>query len=323
MQHPDVRPGKVTDNALHLSQSRYLFWVNLNTLLLFSLEFIMRVYLNGAYLPLNEAHICPEDRGFLLADGVYEVTRCYNGFLFAWDRHLGRLERSLKELRMQHPGVDFETISRELLKQNGLETSDAIVYLQITRGSAPRIHAFPKGKVTPTVYGYARPFDLDPEGWAKGVKVITAPDMRWLRCDIKSISLLANVLAQQRAHEAGAEEAILIRDGAITEGTHTSVCGIFDGILYTHPDSNLILPGITRAIVLELCQELDIPVRMFPILENKLPNIDEMMILGTGSEVMPVVQIDGWQVRNGKPGPITLQLQNAYKQRVANAIDQS
>ncbi|MFT5368580.1 MAG: D-alanine transaminase [Candidatus Latescibacterota bacterium] len=289
---------------------------------LFSLEFDMTVYLNGAYLPKEEAHISPDDRGFLLADGIYEVTRCYEGHLFAWDRHLTRLERSLKELQIQQPDVDFEALSHELLKQNGMDTGDAIVYLQITRGVAPRTHAFPKDNVLPTVYGLARKFDMNPADWTTGVKAITTPDMRWLRCDIKSVSLLPNVLAQQRAQEAGAEEAILIRDGVVTEGSHTSVCGIFDGVLYTHPDSNLILPGITRAIVLELCEQLNIPVKLFPILENKLYTVDEMMTLGTGSEVMPVIQIDDWQVGNGKPGPITMKLQKAYKEMVAKTISQ-
>lgn len=280
----------------------------------------MIVYLNGEYLPIEDAHISPNDRGFVLSDGVYEVTRCYQGHLFAWDRHKARLERSLKELQIQHPDVDFEAISRELLKQNNLDTEQAIVYLQVTRGAAPRVHAFPKGNVTPTVYGFAREFDMDPTDWTNGVKTITTADMRWLRCDIKTVSLLPNALAQQQAQEAGVDEAILLRNGVITEGSHTSVCAIINGELHTHPDSNLILPGITRAIVLELCQELNIPVRLFPILESKLKTIDELMILGTGSEVMPVIQVDDWQVGNGKPGPITLKLQKAYKDLVTKAI---
>lgn len=280
----------------------------------------MIVYLNGEYLPQEKAHISPDDRGFVLADGVYEVTRCYKGHLFAWDRHLARLERSLKELQIQQPDVDFEAVSRELLIQNNLDQEEAIVYLQITRGVAPRVHAFPKGNVAPTVYGFARKFGMPPTDWENGVACITAPDMRWLRCDIKTISLLPNVLAQQRAQEAGVDEAILIRNGVITEGAHTSVCAIINGELHTHPDSNLILPGITRAIVLELCEQLNIPVRLFPILESKFKNVDELMILGTGSEVMPVVQVDDWQVGNGKPGPITLKLQKAYKDLVKKAI---
>lgn len=280
----------------------------------------MIVYLNGKYLPKSEAFISPDDRGFLLADGVYEVTRSYNGFLLAWDRHLARLERSLKELRIVHPGVDFEEINRELLKRNGMDKSHATVYLQVTRGVATRIHAFPKGDVKPTVYGFAREFKTEPDLWNKGVKVITAPDQRWARCDIKSVALLANVLAQQRAQEAHAEEAILIRDGVITEGAHTSVCGVFDGVLYTHPDSNYILPGITRSVVLDLCAELNIPVRMFPILESKLRSADELMILGTGSEVMPVVQVDDWMVGTGKPGPVTCRLMDAYRKLYAHAL---
>ena len=144
--------------------------------------------------------------------------------------------------------------------------------------------------------------------------------MRWMRCDIKSVALLPNVLAQQRAREAGAEEAILIRNGVVTEGAHTSVCGIFNGELHTHPDSNLILPGITRSIVLDLCRERDIPVKMFPILESKLRTLDELIILGTGSEVMPVVQVDDWQVGDGKPGPVTRRLQEAFRKLYAHAL---
>jgi len=280
----------------------------------------MIVYLNGEYLPIEDAHISPNDRGFVLSDGIYEVTRCYNGHLFAWDRHKARLERSLKELQIQQPDVDFEAISRELLKQNNLDTEQAIVYLQITRGVAPRVHAFPKGNVTPTVYGFAREFDMDPADWENGIKTITTADLRWMRCDIKTVALLPNALAQQQAQEAGVDEAILLRNGVVTEGAHTSACAIINGELHTHPDSNLILPGITRAIVLELCQELNIPVRLFPILESKLKTIDELMILGTGSEVMPVIQVDDWQVGNGKPGPITMKLQKAYKDLVAKAI---
>lgn len=280
----------------------------------------MIVYLNGKFLPKSEAFISPDDRGFLLADGVYEVTRSYGGHLFEWDRHLGRLERSLKELQIPQPDVDFGQVSRELLTKNDLADGDAIVYLQVTRGVAPRTHAFPKGDVKPTVYGYTMPFVAAPEKWTDGVEVITAPDMRWARCDIKTIALLPNALAQQRAQEAGVEETILMRDGVITEGAHTSVCGVFDGTLFTHPDSNAILPGITRGIVLELCTKLDIPVRLFPILEHKLADADELMILGTGSEVMPVVKVDGKAVGDGQPGPVTMRLQEAYKKMIADAL---
>ena len=188
----------------------------------------MIVYLNGEFLPKSKTHISPDDRGFLLADGVYEVTRSYDGHLFALDWHLDRLKRSLKELQIQQPDVDFAQVSRDLLVKNDLMNDDATVYLQVTRGVAPRVHAFPKGEVAPTVYGYAVPFVPVAEKWAKGINVITGSDIRWARCDIKSVALLPNVLAQQRAQEAGVEEMILVRDGVVTEGAHTSVCGVFD-----------------------------------------------------------------------------------------------
>ena len=280
----------------------------------------MIVYLNGEFLPKSEAHISPDDRGFLLADGVYEVTRSYQGHLFALDRHLARLDRSLKEMQLEQPEVDFAQVSRDLLAKNDLMDGDATVYIQVTRGVATRTHAFPKERVVPTVYGYAVPFAPVLEKWTNGIDVITAPDIRWARCDIKSIALLPNVLAQQQAQDAGVEETILIRDGVVTEGAHTSVCGIVDGVLFTHPNSNYILPGITRGIVLELCEALDIPVRPFPILAHKLKDVDELMILGTASEVMPVVEVDGRKVGSGKPGPVTKRLHEAYKKLVADEM---
>ena len=273
----------------------------------------MIVYLNGQFVPKAEARISPDDRGFLLADGVYEVTRSYpGGHLFKLDAHLARLTRSLDELRIPKPDLDFQHLHETLLKKNNLVGCHATVYLQISRGAAPRQHAFPAPGTPSTIYGFAAPFELSPKNWTDGVRVITAPDLRWARCDIKSLALLPNVLANQQAHEQGAEEALLIRDGAITEGSHTSFCAVFDGTLYTYPDTNYILPGITRGVVLDLCHDLNIPVRKFPILTTKLRDADECMILGTGSEVTPVVQIDDWQVGTGNPGPITRQLQEAY-----------
>ncbi|MEW6302164.1 MAG: D-amino acid aminotransferase [Verrucomicrobiota bacterium] len=273
----------------------------------------MIVHLNGEFLPKEQARISPDDRGFLFADGVYEVARVYPAKgLFAAQAHWDRLERSLRELQIKLPQpADWQGISEELLRRNHLKRADAIIYLQITRGAAPRKHAFPDD-ATPTIYGFAMPFTPPVEKWKKGVKAITAPDIRWTRCDIKTVSLLPNVLANQRSKENGADEAVLIRDGVVTEGSHSNFAGVFGDTLVTHPLSNLILGGITRGVVLDLCRKLKIPVREFPILETELAQAREMMLLGTTTEVLPVVQLNDVTVGNGRPGPVTRKLQEAF-----------
>lgn len=278
----------------------------------------MIVYFNGQMMPKNEVHISPEDRGFLFGDGVYEVIRVYGGKLFEAKAHLDRLTRSLRELKIGFDGVDrLEGVSQRLLVENGLETGDAAVYIQITRGAATRKHAFPPADTLPTVYISAYEFAPPKKEWETGVKIILVPDIRWTRCDIKSVALLPNVLAAQQAAEAGAKEAVFIRDGAVTEGAHTNFAAVFDGEVRTAPYSNLILPGTTRNVAIPLCRELGIPVREFPILQHELKDADEAMIWGTTTEVMPVVRIDDRQVGNGAPGPITRKLQEAFAGRVA------
>lgn len=275
----------------------------------------MIVFLNGQFVPTAEARISPDDRGFLFADGVYEVVRVYGGRLFEAQAHWNRLARSLRELRLTGAEqIDFGKVSEELIARNDLGTADAIVYLQITRGAAPRKHAFPSPAVPPTVYGYAAPYEVPRQPLAQGVKAIVVPDIRWTRCDIKTVSLLPNVLANQQAHEAGAVEAVLVRDGAVTEGSHSNFAAVFDGVLVTAPLSNYILGGITRGVVLGLCRKLGIPVREFPILEQELPQAEEMMLLGTTTEVLPVVQLGDRPVGGGRPGPVTLKLQQAFRE---------
>ena len=274
----------------------------------------MIVYFNGDFIPKEEVAFSPDDRGLLFADGVYEVVRSYEGRLFKMQEHMNRLDRSLRELRIEMPDTGlFVDVCARLLEENGLARGDAVVYMQVTRGVAPRMHAFPKEPTAPTVYATPAPFEVVPEKWENGVKVILAPDTRWARCDIKSLALLPNVLASQRAAECGVEEAILVRDGAVTEGSHTSFCAVFDGQVVTSPLSNYILPGITRQVALDLCVDLGIPVVQFPIAEARLKDAEEMMLLGTGSEVMPVVQVDDWQVGDGRPGPVTGRLLAAYR----------
>lgn len=200
---------------------------------------------------------------------------------------------------------------QSLLEKNELINEDAGIYLQISRGSHLRIHRFPED-IKPTVYATAFPFSIQPEQLKNGVKVVTAEDIRWLRCDIKSIALLPNVLAAQTAAENGAAETIFIRNGVVTEGSHSSVLGVKNGIVYTHPDSNLILPGITKKVVLEICRENKIRVIEEGISTSELNNMDEMMVAGTGSEVTPVVKINEFIVGDGKPGLITRYIQEKF-----------
>jgi D-alanine transaminase len=275
----------------------------------------MIVYFNDHFIPKKEVKISPDDRGFLFADGVYEVIRAYKGKLFKADAHLQRMERSLRELCMNGPDqAKFRDIAEQLIQDNQLENGEALVYLQVTRGAAPRKHAFPGNDTPSTVYVAASPFQPPQGEMEQGVKIILAPDLRWARCDIKSTALLPNVLANQQAKESGVAEAVFVRDGAITEGTHTNFFAVFDGQLVTYPKNNYILAGITRQVVLDLCRDLNIAVREFPTFERDLKKADELMLTSTTSEVTPVVQVDDWQVGDGKPGPITTMLQRAFRE---------
>ena len=270
------------------------------------------IYLNGEFIPKTDAAISPEDRGFNFADGIYEVIKYYSGKPFRYDDHLDRLKRSLREVSIRFDDCDpLESVFQELLEKNGLAGQEAGVYLQISRGSQTRIHRFPEN-IEPTVYATVFPFSSKWDELKNGVKVITTEDIRWLRCDIKSISLLPNVMAAQKAHEQNAVEAIFIRNGVVTEGSHSSYMAVRNGTVYTHPDSNLILPGITKMVIREICRENTIPMVEEGIPASELATMDEMMIVGTGSEVTPVVQIDEMQVGNGNPGPLTLFIQSKF-----------
>jgi D-alanine transaminase len=277
----------------------------------------MIVYFDGRFLPKEDVRVSPDDRGFLLADGAYEVIRSYHGRLFKVTEHLTRLERSLRELRFTRPDVQrLGAVAEVLLRRNDLDRGDAVLYIQVTRGVAPRTHAFPPPQTTPTVYLAASPFRSSPEKWEHGVSIILMPDIRWTRCDIKSVALLPNVLASQEAKERGAEEVVFVRDGSLTEGAHTNVCAVFGEHLVTHPATRHILAGVTRRVVLDLCAELGIPVKESPIDRQALPEAGELMILGTTTEIMPVVQVDDWQVGDGRPGPLTRKLQRAFRKLV-------
>jgi D-alanine transaminase len=273
------------------------------------------VYFDGQFIAKSEVRVSPDDRGFLLGDGIYEVAAAYDGRFVALDRHLERLRRSLREARIDDAVADpLETVFSELLERNGFaDSGKAMVYLQVTRGAAPRTHAFPKTPVRPTVYGFAAPFSPEMAAIYDGTAAITRPDMRWSRCDIKVISLIANCMANQDAKDAGAYEAILVRDGIALEGTHTSLFAVKDGVVRTAPLSNLILPGVTREIVIEACLRDGIDLREEYIPAEDLPSADELFITGTTTEVVPILTLDGSQVGSGQPGNLTRRIQELYR----------
>ena len=274
----------------------------------------MLVFLNDKIIPIEEPCLSPFDRGFLFADGVYESIRTYNKKLFRYEEHLARLKRSLNEIRIDFKELNsLENIIYELIKKNHIE-GETLVYLQITRGTTlQRTHSFPKEKITPTLFVSVKEFKEDNEEQLKGVKVILQEDVRWLRCDIKSISLLPVVLANQKAIDEGAEEAILVRDGLITEGTHTNFFAVKDETIYTAPRSKLILNGITREIILEFCKKFKIDFKEEFISKDNLKNFTEFFITSTTKEITPVTTIDYWNVNEGEPGKITRSLQSVFK----------
>ena len=280
----------------------------------------MTVYLNGEYLDRSRALISVDDRGFLFGDGVYEVTRACNGRLFEWDRHVRRLRHSLAGLSLTLPpeidGAALNAISERLLRENGLESGHATVYLQITRGVAVRKHQFPAPGTTPTIFLSAARLTVPDDVRAAGARTVTTPDLRWSRCDLKTVNLLPNVLAKQQAVAAGAFEAIMVRDGIVTEGASSNVFAVIGGEVRTHPLTPRILGGITREVVLELAPELGLRVVEQPVAATDFVRASEVFITATTADVMPVVQIDGRAVGDGRPGRITQQLAAAFRERL-------
>lgn len=277
----------------------------------------MVAYFNGRFVRQEDIRISPDDRGFLFADALYEVVRTYDGRLFEIDAHWARLSYGAKALRFNRQDFpELTGVAETLLRKNRLTKGDATVYVQVTRGQAPRSHPFPPKETPLTVYAAARPYS--PKGsTGDGVSVITVSDQRWARCDIKTVGLTANVLAQQQALDRGAYEALFVRDGAVLEGTHTNFFTVFDGTLVTPPRTNYILGGITRQVILGLCKELSIPVEERPVFESKLMEADEIMVVGTTTEVTPVTRVNGQKLRSGKPGKFARRLQKAFREKVA------
>src|SRR5436853_3299789 len=283
------------------------------------------VYVNGAFLPRAEARVSVEDRGFVFGDGVYEVLRTINGRLFATRFHNDRLRRSLDGIRISLKGDDsperFVDIGRQLMKENGLLQGEATVYMQVTRGASTRVHTFPADDVPPTVYISVARFTPYRELAQSGATAISHPDLRWGRCDLKTLNLLPNVLAAQTAKERGAFEAMLIRDGVVTEGAKTNFFGVVNGSLRTHPCDNHILPGITRSVLRDLAREVDIDLEETPIRVDEIPKLTELFLTGTTTDVMPVVSLDDKLVGKGKPGELTKKLQRVLAESLASGGD--
>ena len=276
------------------------------------------VYLNGAFTPLSEAKISVLDRGFLFGDGIYEVVPVYRGKPFRMAQHLARLSRSLASIEIANPksNDEWEALVRRLVELQG--PIDQAVYFQVTRGVAKRDHAFPTTPVTPTVFAMSSPFQrLGPADWEKGISVTTAADERWLHCDIKSVSLLGNVLARQSAVAQGAYEAVLFRDGFLTEGAAANIWIVRDGRLLAPPRSNLLLEGIRYGLLEELASESGVTLEFRQITREEVETADEILLTSATKEILPVLKIDGRPVGAGKPGPVFTALRAAYDKVLA------
>ncbi len=271
------------------------------------------VFLNGRFLPLDEARVPVLDRGFLFGDGVYELVPVYSRVPFRLDEHLARLEASLAAVRMRNPYARAEWAERiaELVARQPFE--DQGVYLQVTRGVAKRDHAFPKD-ATPTVFMMSNPL-MTPaaELVEQGAAALTAEDFRWLRCDIKTTSLVANCLLRQLSADAGAAETILFRDGRLTEASASNVFVVREGAIHAPPKSHLILPGITYDVVLELARANGIPVRLREIAREEVFGADELWVSSSSREVLAIVSLDGRPIGTGRPGPMFRRMYRLYQ----------
>ncbi|MBX9869824.1 MAG: D-amino acid aminotransferase [Burkholderiaceae bacterium] len=271
------------------------------------------VYLNGKLTPISEAHVPVLDRGFIFGDGIYEVIPVYGRKMFRADQHLARLFRSLAAIGIPNPHSKEAWLQLIAQVMDAHPADDQMVYLQVTRGVAKRMHAFP-ADVVPTVFIMTNPIVLpSAEVRAAGVKCVSMEDKRWLRCEIKSISLLGNVLAAQNAAEHGVTESIQFRDGYLTEASASNVWIVKNGVLLGPPKDNLILEGIRYGLMEELCATLSIPFEARRITRAEVFAADEVLLTSATKEVLAVVQIDDQTIGNGAPGPIYQQLYAAYQ----------
>jgi D-alanine transaminase len=259
-------------------------------------------------------HISPDDRGYYFGDGIYEVFRVYNSELFAKEAHFARLIRTAEATKIRLP-YSIENLEAKLnLLLQAEHIIEGTIYVQITRGVAPRAHPFPVN-AEPIVYAYCNELKRPLHIMKQGITALSLPDIRWLRCDLKTLNLLGNVLAKQEALDGGADEAILHRDGLVTECSASNIMMVKAGVLHTHPANHLILHGVTRAIVLKLAAELELTIVEEAFDLKTLLTADEVFITGTTVEITPVIAIDHQQVADGLIGPVTLQLQEAFERK--------
>lgn len=272
---------------------------------------------NGEEMPLSAVRVPALDRGFLFGDAVYEVCRVYRGRPFLFADHIDRLRRNFVKMRLNADADGIAARALETLAHS--RQLEATIYIQVTRGAAPRTHHFPDASVLPNELIYIKPYrDRYGDLRQNGAKVIITPDLRWKRCDIKSVNLLANCLAAEEAHAQGCLEALLVDEhGVLVEGSHTSLFGVRDGAILTAPLGPHLLPGITRRLVLRLAGEIGVACREEALTVESLQHVDELFLTGTSAEVMPVVQAGDHSIGPGRPGPVVNALQQAY----ANAID--
>jgi D-alanine transaminase len=283
------------------------------------------VYLDGEFLPMDQARVSPMDRGFLFGDGVYEVIPVYQGRLFEWSAHLQRLKNSLAAVSIDNPLNDHAwlTVLNELVKRHPWQ--DQFIYLQVTRGvQIPRDH-LPSADLKPTVYAYTNPLKpLSDQVLTRGIKVITVEDIRWQRCDIKALTLLPNVMMKLHAQAAGADDAILVRpDGEVTEGSASNVFLIKDQQIITPPLSDKILPGITRHVIEKLCQQHHIPFIERIIQKTELDEADELWLASSTKEALPITELNGRPVGNGLPGAVWQTIRQHYqdyKQQILKSL---
>lgn len=274
------------------------------------------IILNGEWIKREEAMVDIEDRGFQFGDGIYEVIRVYNQIPFTMEEHLQRLYESAKKMRMEIPyePSKLKQLLEDLIHRNQLQTG--IIYLQFTRGVSERSHTFPREGTTLSFVAYTKNVPQPLEEMEQGVKVITTEDIRWLRCDIKSLNLLGNIMAKQEAKEAGCYEALQHRGDIVTEGSSSNVFIVKNGTLYTHPENNFILNGITRQKVLQLCRKQAIPLQERTFTVDELFSADEIFLTGTTTEVMSVIQVNGKQIGDGNPGKLTREIRQLFQAEI-------
>ena len=275
-----------------------------------------KVFINGDFLDEKDAKVSYEDRGYVFGDGIYEYIRAYEGKLFTVKEHFERFLRSANEIGLDLGYTVDELIDliRQLLNENNVKNGG--IYIQATRGVAPREHSFPTPPTKPVIMAFTKSYDRPYEQLENGVYGVTTEDIRWLRCDIKSLNLLGNVLAKEYAVKYNAAEAIQHRGDIVTEGASSNVYAIKDGVIYTHPVNNFILNGITRRVIKWIAEDEQIPFKEETFTVEFLKSADEVIISSTSAEVMPITKIDGENVQDGQVGTITRQLQQRFEKYI-------